>query len=182
MCISLRTYTAGIAQVILLLYLWWATLRSRWEGLSKCSTKSYSILFSRSSASIFSNRVRNWRHESLDARRLLARCIQNSFWLWELYTAVQGLRWGNASQSKMLINLPLSQTKSANNLVRHIGTAMIFCGIQERVWPINNQKHRGYAVVCLSPVIELQALPPTGYTCNRKIFGYGLIFSQFFGT
>ena len=82
----------------------------------------------------------------------------------------------------MLINLHLSQTKTANNLVRHIGTAMIFGGIQERVWPNNNRKHRGYAVVCLSPVIELQALPPTGYTCNRKILGYGLIFSQFFGT
>ena len=37
---------------------------------------------------------------------------------------------------------------------------MIFGGIQEGVWPINNQKHRGYAVVRLSPVIELLALPP----------------------
>ena len=34
----------------------------------------------------------------------------------------------------------LCQTKTANNTVMHIGKIMIFFGILEGVWPINNQK------------------------------------------
>ena len=45
----------------------------------------------------------------------------------------------------MLTNLHLLQTKTANNLVMHIGTLMIFGGILEGVWPNNNQKNFDYA-------------------------------------
>ena len=50
-------------------------------------------------------------------------------------------RWllGNESRSKMFINLHLSHTKTGNNSVTHIGANMIFGGILEGVWPINNQ-------------------------------------------
>ena len=47
---------------------------------------------------------------------------------------------GNESQSKMLINLNLLQKKTAVNSVQHIGTIMIFGGILEGVWPINNKR------------------------------------------
>ena len=47
---------------------------------------------------------------------------------------------GNESQSKMLINVHFLQTKTAVNLVKHIGTTMIFGGILEGVWPIGDQK------------------------------------------
>ena len=40
----------------------------------------------------------------------------------------------------MLIILHLLQMKTANNSVLHIGTIMIFGGILEGVWPVNNQK------------------------------------------
>ena len=53
---------------------------------------------------------------------------------------MQGWLLGNKSQSKMLINLCLFPTKIANNSVMHIGTIMIFGGILEGVWPMNNQK------------------------------------------
>ena len=40
----------------------------------------------------------------------------------------------------MLTYLHLLQEQTANNSVMHIGTIMIFGGILEGVWPINNQK------------------------------------------
>ena len=50
----------------------------------------------------FSNRAPNWRHESLVVFRILFE------------SDVLGWLWGNESQSKMFINLHLSQTETAN--------------------------------------------------------------------
>ena len=50
---------------------WWATLTSRWDGLSQYMGKKLFHYFKWSSASIFSNRVQNWRHESVDVFRTL---------------------------------------------------------------------------------------------------------------
>ena len=41
----------------------------------------------------------------------------------------------------MFINLHLWQKKTANNTIMDIGTIMIFGGILEVVWPVNNQKN-----------------------------------------
>ena len=73
-------------------------------------------------------------------RGCVCRCIQNSFWLWEPYPVVQGWLWGNKRQSKMLTALLLLQAITTNNLDINFGTVMIFGGILEGVWPINNQK------------------------------------------
>ena len=88
--------------------------------------------FKWSSASVFSNRVPNWRHR-------LPRCIENCFWLWDLYPVVQGWLWGNESQSKMLINLHSSQTKAATNSFMYVDTIMNFGGILDGFWPIDNK-------------------------------------------
>ena len=40
----------------------------------------------------------------------------------------------------MLTNLHFFADKKGNNSIMHIGTIMIFGGILEGVWPINNQK------------------------------------------
>ena len=92
---------------------WWATY-----------AKSYSILFKWS-------RVPNWRHESLGVFRILfdSENRNNRQWL-----------WGNDSQSKMLINLHLLQTKQPINTVMHNGTIMIFGGIRKDAGLIYNQK------------------------------------------
>ena len=42
-------------------------------------------------------------------------------------------------QSKMLINLHSSQSKTANNFFMYVDTIMIFGGILDSVWPNNNQ-------------------------------------------
>ena len=49
------------------------------------------------------------------------------------------LQSGDEIQSKMLINFNLLQKKTAVNSVKHIGKIMIFGGILEGVWPIDNQ-------------------------------------------
>ena len=64
-------------------------------------------------------------------------------------------RWllGNESRSKMFINLHLSHTKTGNNSVTHIGANMIFGGILEGVWLINNQsKFLLYKIMSVSIV------------------------------
>ena len=115
---------------------WWAShshITLKW-----LISKSYSILFKWSSASIFSIRVPNWRHESLNVFRIAPPPPQNYFWLWEYYPVVQGWLWGKESQSKMLIKLHLSQSKTAHNLVMRIGTIKTFGGIQ--MGASNNQR------------------------------------------
>ena len=47
---------------------------------------------------------------------------------------------GKESQSKMLIKMHLSQSKTAHNLVMRIGTIKSFGGIQTGARPNNNQR------------------------------------------
>ena len=99
--------------------------------LNTC-VKSYSILFKWSSASIFPNRVPNWSHESLDVFRILFH--------FENLTLLYSGGFKETKLVKILTNLHLLQTKNGNNSVMHVGAIMIFGGILEGVWPINNQK------------------------------------------
>ena len=51
-----------------------------------------------------------------------------------------GVAYRKQISVKMLINLHLLSTKTASSSVIHIGTTVIFAGILEGVWPINNRK------------------------------------------
>ena len=111
---------------------WWATLTSRWDCLSQYMCEKLFHF-------IYEIQCFNFLKQGTKLKAWVCRCIHNSDWLWESYPVMQGWFWGNESLSKMLINRPLFQTKTANNSLMHIGTIMIFVGILEDVLPINNQ-------------------------------------------
>ena len=96
---------------------WWATLKSRWDGLSQYMCKK--LFYFMKMIQCF-----NFLKQGTKLKSWVSRCIQNSFWLREPYLVVQGWLWGNKSQSKKLINLHLLQSKTANNSVMHIGKTM----------------------------------------------------------